>query len=471
MRELISVSAIIVELETHNLLPCIIFRSSRSQCDFDVQRVTGNRKLHLNNSYQREIRAKITEISEKYDFDRQLIITHPQYSALVTAGVGAHHAGQLLMWRLLLEELMSAGLLRALVATGTVAAGVDFPARTVIVTAHSKRGADGFEDLKSAELQQMSGRAGRRGKDTVGFCVAVPSNFCDGRVLLKIARRPPEPLQSSYFPGPSTVLNLLRYRTADGLSYTVQRSLASFVDRREANILLVQAEKERESIEGINESQLTRADKQTLKRIRRFEREAEFLKNKQLTMLQSSLNGLNALGYIEGEHLSEKGIWASNLCTSLVIELAEIIDHKILDQQSIDSMVAIIASIVGDSHRSYLRSKGGFLDKEVKTKLSEIIGNLKKLSMPGVNNNLEVLDDAAFTVLSWLKSASWQEFRLLLISSNVAEGDAARLITQTAEQLNQIARLTFSHKELADLALEARMKLLRPPLTEVLNIA
>ena len=55
----------------------------------------------------------------------------------------------------------------------------------------------------------------------------------------------------------------------------------------------------------------------------------------------------------------------------------------------------------------------------------------------------------------------------MLISDGVAEGDAARLITQTAEQLNQIARLSRTHKELADRAFEARLLLLRPPLTEV----
>ena len=472
MRELVSVGAILVELETHNLLPTIIFRSSRAQCDYDVQRVTGNRKLHLDNSFQREIRAKITEVIEKYDIDRQLVISHPQYSALVTAGVGAHHAGQLLMWRLLLEELMSAGLLRALVATGTVAAGVDFPARTVIVTAHSRRGQDGFEDLTSAELQQMSGRAGRRGKDTVGFCIAVPSTFCDGRTVLKIAKRPPEPLKSSYFPGPSTVLNLLRYRTVDGLSYTVERSLASFVDRKEATILRTQAAKEQELLpeRSDDEGKLDRANKQRVKRVRRLEREAESLGGRQIKMLESSLNGLRQLGYIEGEHLSNKGMWASNLCTSLVIELAEMIEAGLLNDVSIEVLVAIIASITGDSHRTYLRIKGGMLSEDIRTKLTTILDTLRDLSMPGVNSGLQVVDDAAFTVVSWLKTTTWQEFRLLLMAANVAEGDAARLITQTAEQLNQIARLSYSHKELANIALEARMILLRPPLTEVLSV-
>jgi ATP-dependent RNA helicase HelY len=45
--------------------------------------------------------------------------------------VGSHHSGQLPAWKLVLETLMSEGLLDAIFATSTVAAGVDFPARTV----------------------------------------------------------------------------------------------------------------------------------------------------------------------------------------------------------------------------------------------------------------------------------------------------------------------------------------------------
>ena len=53
--------------------------------------------------------------------------------------------------------------------------------------------------------------------------------------------------------------------------------------------------------------------------------------------------------------------------------------------------------------------------------------------------------------------------------AGVAEGDASRLISQTADHLNQISRLEETFPELATQALEARNILLRPPLLE--NIA
>ena len=86
--------------------------------------------------------------------------------------------------------------------------------------------------------------------------------------------------------------------------------------------------------------------------------------------------------------------------------------------------------------------------------------------MPGVLEDREVVEDASRTVLVWLRAKDWIEYRGLLILSGVAEGDAARVITQTAEQLNQVARLTDSDPKLAELAALMRAKLLRPPLTE-----
>lgn len=494
MRESLPISFIAQELDRQNLLPAIVFRSARSQCDADAERAGANQRMKLSPTLQRELRQRVHEIVGSYDMDLELITSHPHYAALVTTGVGAHHAGQLLMWRLLLEELMAAGLLRVLVATGTVAAGVDFPARTVVITAHSKRGAEGFRQLTAAEFQQMSGRAGRRGRDTVGFCVAAPSPFCDARQLLHIAKQPPEPLVSSYFPSPSTVLNLLRYRNVDDLRYTVERSLASFIDRKHAEGLREQGRGAAERLpapvrqrilsemgstststddeDGFeNQSiQLSREDKRLTKRVRRFFREARELEQRQRSLLDASLGGLGRLGYVDGVTLSEKGNWAANLCTTLVIELAEIIESGMLDGISAEALVAIVASISGDPHRSYLSTKTPPLSKELLQKINEIILRVRDSGMPGASDDRTPVPFAAYTAVVWMQSEDWHQFRSLLLLSGVAEGDAARLITQTAEHLNQLSRLSETHPQLALRAEEAKRRILRPPLTEVINL-
>ena len=474
------IADITLELDHWNLLPTIVFRTARAQCDIDVQRAGNNKRMALPLMQQREIRQAINDVIESYDMDPDIIKTHPHYPALIKTGIGAHHAGQLLMWRLLLEELMAAGLLRVLVATGTVAAGVDFPARTVVITAHSKRGAHGYKDLTAAEFQQMSGRAGRRGKDAVGFCVAAPSLFCDARELLKTSKKPPEPLVSAYFPSPSTVLNLLRYRNVDDLRYTVERSLAAFMDRKNAEQLLKESgeaeqrgeevAKIRDTLEGKPREQKKNEAAKLRKKARRLANQAELLKGRQTAMLENSLNGLEQLGHISSMSLSAKGYWAANLCTSVVLELAEIIESGFLNDVSTERMVAVVASICGDEHRQYLKTKEPPISKEDIEALSAILDRIKKLEMPGLVDDRVVVPNAAFTAVSWLKAESWQEFRLMLLASGAAEGDAARLMTQTAEHLNQLSRLSDTHPQIALRAEEGKRRILRPPLTEAINL-
>jgi ATP-dependent RNA helicase HelY len=487
MRSEFRIQNIIGELEQKNLLPAIVFRTSRNQCDLDVEALLHSGEL-LSRGAQVEIRKLIREVAHKYEMNEELITGHPHFEALTLAGIGAHHAGQLLVWRLLLEELMSAGILRVLVATGTVAAGVDFPARTVVITAHSKRGAEGFAALSSAEFQQMSGRAGRRGRDAVGFCLTAPAPFCDARTVLKISKRPPEPLRSAYFSGPSTVLNLLRYRNVDDLRFTVGLSLAAFKDKkdaalirsdaneilkslpvdREQKIRLLLDEKNRGESEEEEENRhaLSKVEKKIFKNIRRHYRMASEKEQNQQLLLDRTINGLGKLGYVDGLSLSPKGYWAANLCTTMVLELAECIVEGVFEKISMEKLVSVVAALSADEHRQYLEIKKSPLTKEEIVKLQEILSKIVALKLPGVLEHRNVVPSAATTVLTWMNCESWTNFRTFLQFDGVAEGDAARIITQTAEQLNQLVRLNESHPELSVLAAQAVSRLLRPPLTE-----
>lgn len=461
------VHIILRELERDDLLPAILFRTARKQCDADVEAIAKNSKMNLPVAGQETLRQEVASVIKKYQFDEEFITGYPQYEALIATGIGAHHAGQLLIWRLLLEELMSRGLLRLMVATGTVAAGVDFPARTAVVTAHSRRGSEGFSVLSSAEFQQMSGRAGRRGKDSVGVCVITPSRFSDARVLLEVSKRPPEPLRSQYFAAPSTVLNLLKYRNVDDLEYTVARSLGAFLDRKGASDLREQALTQQEVIEQ-GPGGGTEKRKKAEKRVRRLLREADELERKQETSLALSLDGLRALSFVEEGSLTEKGAWAAELCTSLVLELSESIACGLFDDSPMFEIVGLVASIAGDPHRPYFKLKRNPVPPESFKALEVIVDTIRQqYKGPGLAE-VAVLPDAALTVITWMDSETWPEFAGLLRLSGVADGDVARLIGQTADHLNQLTRLEKTHPTLAQTAKVARSRLLRPPFSEAL---
>lgn len=460
---------ILSQLGQSTLLPAIVFRTSRRQCDLDVEHLLKTKAVTLTESEQERLRKEIESIIRIYALEDSIIKNHLHFSALIQTGVGAHHAGQLLVWRLLLEELMTRGLLRLLIATGTVAAGVDFPARSVVVTSHSKRGNDGFQTITSSEFQQMSGRAGRRGKDAIGICLIAPGPYCDARVLFEVSRRPPEPLRSAYFAAPSTVLNLLKFRNVDDLKFTVSKSLASFLDRKTAVSIFHEADIREAEVR--DDQRISPDAKRKIERkIRRLRNEGNNLETRQDELLNRTLDGLRRLGYLEGGGLSEKGYWAAELCTSIVLELSEAISDGLFDDITKEELVGLIGSLAGDPHRTYFGVKQNPLKKEYFQHLERIVTRVRDAQVNPINNDIAVLPNAAMTLLTWMECETWNEFSSLLRLSGVAEGDAARLITQTADHLNQLSRLAESHPDLSRMAMEGRLSILRPPLTDTLAV-
>src|SRR5918993_381647 len=119
------------------------------------------------------------------------------------------HARLIPACKLVIEKMMSAGLLDTIFATATVAAGVDFPARTVVLTVADARTGRGWRSLTASELQQMTGRAGRRGRDNVGFVLVAPGLHQDPERIAAVLKAPPDPLVSQFRATYTTLLNLL----------------------------------------------------------------------------------------------------------------------------------------------------------------------------------------------------------------------------------------------------------------------
>ena len=86
----------------------------------------------------------------------------------VLAGVGVHHAGMLPKYRLLVEKLAQQGHLKLICGTDTLGVGVNVPIRTVLFTQLYKYDGRRTRVLSVRDFQQIAGRAGRRGFDTVG---------------------------------------------------------------------------------------------------------------------------------------------------------------------------------------------------------------------------------------------------------------------------------------------------------------
>lgn len=215
-------ATLLAALESYNLLPAIVFMPTRRRCDQAATEAALARR-DPNESRREERRQFMRRFVEQNPEVRG----HRHWDTIIRGGVASHHAGHIPAWKLVIEKLMSAGLLDAIFATATVAAGVDFPARSVVLTGADARTGSGWRPLSASELQQMTGRAGRRGRDNVGFVVAAPGLHQDPESIAQLLKAPPDPLISQFRATYTTLLNLLdAYGTFAGVREIAERSFA-----------------------------------------------------------------------------------------------------------------------------------------------------------------------------------------------------------------------------------------------------
>ena len=104
-------------------------------------------------------------------------------------GAGYHHSGLSIQEREITEYLFKQGL-KVIFCTTTLAAGVNLPAKRVIITSAKIMG----RDLATSEYKQMVGRAGRLGFDTDADSILI---CFDKRLGLRIATKELEKINSA----------------------------------------------------------------------------------------------------------------------------------------------------------------------------------------------------------------------------------------------------------------------------------
>ncbi|MGA2401461.1 MAG: DEAD/DEAH box helicase [Syntrophobacteraceae bacterium] len=221
--ELPEVPKILEVLRNSNLLPAIFFLKSRADCDRAVSFCRPAQGSHGREDSQR-FRERLDELLDVYPFLR----THQHLSVLKSCRVGSHHGGQLPHWKLFLEKMMQAGYMDAIFSTSTIAAGVNFPARTVVIFQSDRFNGKEFVALGATDLQQMTGRAGRRGMDEIGFVLVIPGQHQDPRLINDLLKSPPDPIQSQIRVNFSMLLNLLLSHTPEEIRNLFVPSLATF---------------------------------------------------------------------------------------------------------------------------------------------------------------------------------------------------------------------------------------------------
>ncbi|MFA9428718.1 DEAD/DEAH box helicase [Egicoccus sp. AB-alg2] len=201
---------VIEELAHRGWLPAIVFVFSRQGCEDAVAQLI-QAGVRLTDRHERaEIAATVdTMLGDLPDADLR-VLGFDRWRGALLDGIAAHHAGMVPAFKEAVEVLFQRGLLKVVVATETLALGINMPARTVVIERLEKWNGESHVLLTPGEYTQLTGRAGRRGIDHVGHAVVLYQRDLDFPTVAGLVGTRTYPLRSSFAPSYNMAVNLLR---------------------------------------------------------------------------------------------------------------------------------------------------------------------------------------------------------------------------------------------------------------------
>jgi superfamily II RNA helicase len=401
-------------LKKFHLLPALFFLKSRADCD---------RALELCRTGQLvepDRKAGLQERIEPYAYQSHHIFNHRQRWFLENLAIGSHHAGQLPAWKLILERLMTAGLLDAVFATSTVAAGVNFPARSVVFLNSDRFDGSQFLPLDATEFHQMTGRAGRRGMDNIGFALLLPNKFMDVRLMARLFHSTASDVTSQIRINFSMALNLLLSHNPDQIKDLFKRSFAAYLTRK-----------------GSQQSLWN-----------------DFLRH---------LHFLQETGYVTaGGELTADGKWASQLRVDQPLLIAESFRLGILPISEPGLLAAIISAFVNERESDTKMPKKR-VPKPLMNGFYRVVKGLGPFARQMLDQGFEARPlflRPVIAIYAWAIGEPWEKVGSL---AEMEEGDLVMLILRTADNLRHIRGLKQVFPEAAETAARSIDLILREP--------
>lgn len=145
--------------------PALVFCFNRDECWSTAEELKG--KSMLAEGQQKLLAAKLAQ----HDWTKG---AGPKLKQILLRGVGVHHAGLLPRYRRIVEELFQQKLLTVCVCTETLSAGINLPARSVVLPSLMKGPPGKMKVIDVSSAHQIFGRAGRPQFDTRGYVIALP---------------------------------------------------------------------------------------------------------------------------------------------------------------------------------------------------------------------------------------------------------------------------------------------------------
>lgn len=215
-------------LESQSMLPAIYFIFSRRGCDQAVADCA-RAGIGLTNSSERKRIREYAEMRCDYLEDDDLVVLgYAGWLEALVSGIAAHHAGLIPVFKETVEELFQGGLVKAVFATETLSLGINMPARSVVIESLTKFTGERHEVMTAGEFTQLTGRAGRRGIDTLGHTVVLQQRDITFQQIAGLASTRTFPLLSSFQPSYNMATNLVRNYDREAAEHLLNSSFAQY---------------------------------------------------------------------------------------------------------------------------------------------------------------------------------------------------------------------------------------------------
>jgi ATP-dependent RNA helicase HelY len=255
-------------LGERDMLPALFFIFSRAACDDAVKACRAAGLRLTSPAERREIQA-IAEAKVEALSDADLrVLGYGEWLDALTCGLAAHHAGMVPPFKEAVEACFAAGLVKVVFATETLALGINMPARSVVIEKLTKFTGERHEFLRPGEYTQLTGRAGRRGIDPVGYAVVLWSPFVTFDQVAGLASTRAYALTSAFRPTYNMAANLVRRYPPDQAHHLLNLSFAQY--RADADVVRLETQLERARSQAATLRERARCDLGDVEEYRRL---------------------------------------------------------------------------------------------------------------------------------------------------------------------------------------------------------
>ena len=238
----------IVELlGEEDMLPAIYFIFSRAACDDAVANCVQYGLRLTSQEERRQIRAIAEEKVESLSDADLRVLDYGSWLNGLEAGFAAHHAGMVPPFKEAVEACFASALVKVVFATETLSLGINMPARSVVIEKMTKFTGERHEFLTPGEYTQLTGRAGRRGIDDVGFGIVLWSPFVPFDQVAGVVSKRTYALTSSFRPTYNMAANLVRRYTPEAAHHLLNLSFAQY--RADSDVVRLEADLDRRTRE------------------------------------------------------------------------------------------------------------------------------------------------------------------------------------------------------------------------------